>query len=67
MKPQSGDKGLNSGHLIRRLTHINQFLEWVFGEPLRLDDLLHRSGMSPTDVESIKRNHLMVPGTALQN
>jgi DNA-directed RNA polymerase sigma subunit (sigma70/sigma32) len=47
-----------SDELVERLTHINRFLEQVFGEPTRLSDILLRSGLSPTEIESIKRRHL---------
>jgi len=44
-----------SHDLIHRLAHLNRFLEQVFGEPTRLSDILLRSGLSPSDIESIKR------------
>ena len=49
-----------SDELVERLTHINRFLEQVFGEPTRLSDILLRHGLSPTEIESIKSRHLEV-------
>jgi RNA polymerase primary sigma factor len=46
-----------SDELVERLTHINRFLEQVFGEPTRLSDILLRSDLSPTKIESIKSRH----------
>jgi len=47
-----------SDEFVERLTHINRFLEQVFGEPTRLSDILLRSGLSPTEIESIKSRYL---------
>ena len=44
--------------LFRRLTVINQFLEQVLDESLRLSDILLQTGFSLHDVESIRKHHL---------
>ena len=44
--------------LIRRLVVINQFLEQVLDESLRLSDILLQSGFSSHDVETIRNHHL---------
>lgn len=47
-----------SDELTERLAHFNRFLEQVFGEPTRLSDILLRSGLTPTEIESITSRHL---------
>jgi len=44
--------------LFRRLTVVNQFLEQVLDESLRLSDILLQTGFSSHDVESIRKHHL---------
>ncbi|MCU0306073.1 MAG: hypothetical protein MUC56_18615 [Thermoanaerobaculales bacterium] len=46
-----------SDELTERLAHFNRFLEQVLGEPTRLSDNLLRSGLTPTEIESIKSHH----------
>ena len=58
MKPQTRTSDQPGDQLIERLTHINQFLERIYGEPLRLSDLLLRSGISSKDIDSIKKLHV---------
>ena len=58
MKPQLRIPNQISDQLIERLTVINQFLEPVLDDPLRLSDILTQTGFSTQDVDSIRKLHL---------
>lgn len=58
MNRRARDRDPTSDQLTRRLTVINQFLEQVLDESLRLSDILLQAGFSSRDVESIRKHQL---------
>ena len=58
MNRRTEDRDPTNGQLIELLTVINQFLEQVLDEPLRLSEILLQSGFSSHDVESIRKHQL---------